>query len=160
MTKTKKTIIIISMVLVLAAAACLNLLLLGEKTGEQTGGDAASAGNFFATSRQIREDTRAEEKAALDEILAMEGTEYESQRKDALERKMKLIELMEKEMIIESLIKAKGYEDVYVNLGIYSDNVNVIVRKDAITREDTAVIYSIIVAQTGIKPEFIKFIES
>lgn len=97
MTKTKKTIIIISMVLVLAAAACLNLLLLGEKTGEQTGGDAASAGNFFATSRQIREDTRAEEKAALDEILAMEGTEYESQRKDALERKMKLIELMEKE---------------------------------------------------------------
>lgn len=63
-------------------------------------------------------------------------------------------------MIIESLIKAKGYEDVYVNLGIYSDNVNVIVRKDAITREDTAVIYSIIVAQTGIKPEFIKFIES
>ncbi len=159
MTKTKRTVIIVSMILVLVTAACLNLVLLKDNSDTATD-DATATGDFFATSRQIRETTRAEEKAALDEILAMEGTEYESQRKSALERKMKLIELMEKEMIIESLIKAKGYEDVYVNLGIYSDNVNVIVRKDAITREDTAVIYSIIVAQTGIKPEFIKFIES
>lgn len=159
MTKTKKIAIIVSMVLVLAAAAYLNIAFLNGTGGDEDQ-NVVSTGNFFATSREIRESTRAEEKAALDEILTLEGEEYEAQRQSALERKMRLVELMEQEMIIESLIKAKGYEDVFVNLGIYSDNVNVIVRKDAITREDTAVIYSIIMAQTGISPELIKFIEA
>ena len=147
------------MVLVLAAAATLNIMFLNENDADASGGTEMT-GNFFATSRQIREETRAAERAALDEIIALEGEEYATQRAEALAQKMRLIELMEQEMVIESLIKAKGYEDVYVNLGLYSDNVNVIVRKDTITREDTAIIYGIIVAETNISPEFIKFIES
>ena len=154
MSKTKKIIIIVSMVLVLGAAAYINIAFLSN---ESPSDDVVATGNFFTSYRNTRQNTRSEELTALEEVMALEGNEYESVRTEAAENKMKLVKLMETELLLENLIKSKGYEDVVVNMGLYSDNINIVIKKDNLTKEDTALIYSIIVKETGVNPEVINF---
>ncbi|MEG1710634.1 MAG: SpoIIIAH-like family protein [Clostridia bacterium] len=156
MTKTKKIIIIVSMVLVLAVAACLNILFLNKD--KMPTDNVVTTGNFFMSHRLIRQNTRLEEMHALEEVIALQGTEYAKARNDAIAQKMKLVKLMETELVLESLIKAKGYEDVVINMGLYSNNINVMVKCESLKREDTAIIYSVIVKETGISPDLIKMV--
>ena len=107
MTKTKKIIIISSMVFVLAAAIVLNVLLTGSGNN-QNDDNVVASGNFFETYRNNRQQTRAEEIVELEAVIALVGDEYEEARAEAIEQKLKLVELMETELILESLIKAKG----------------------------------------------------
>lgn len=157
MTKTKKIIIISSMVFVLAAAIVLNVLLTGSGNN-QNDDNVVASGNFFETYRNNRQQTRAEEIVELEAVIALVGDEYEEARAEAIEQKLKLVELMETELTLESLIKAKGYEDVVVNMGIYSDNINIMVKCDNLTRSDTAVIYGVVASETNVAPEMIKII--
>ena len=55
-----------------------------------------------------------------------------------------MTEITEKEMLLESLIKAYGFDDVVVIMSLTSDNVNVIANSAEITAEDTIKIYTII----------------
>lgn len=157
MTKTKKIIIISSMVFVLVCAAVLNIVLL-EQNNDGNEQNVVASGNFFETYRLNRQTMRAEEMTELEAVISLVGTEYEEARVEATAQKLKLVELMETELILESLIKAKGYEDVVVNMGIYSDNINIMVKAENLTREDTAVIYGVVVAETNVSPDMIKII--
>ena len=69
MSKTKKIILLVSMVVVLAVAAYLNIMLLSKKSGENGGGDVQSTSTFFNTCREDRDTARKEEIANLDAIM-------------------------------------------------------------------------------------------
>ena len=158
MSKTKKIILLVSMVVVLAVAAYLNIMLLSKKSGENGSGDVQYTSTFFNTCREDRDTARKEEIANLDAIINVEGDEYETARANAVAQKQTIVKAMEMEMLLENLLKAKGFEDVVVSVGTSSNSVNVIVAADGLTRENTAVIYKTVATETGYEADYIRIL--
>lgn len=156
MSKGKKIALIVSMVVVLAVAAVLNVTLLADRN-KTPNGDTVQTG-FFATSRLDRQTTRDYELAELNQILAMEGDEYAEARQNALIKKQQIVDAMETELLLETLLRAQGFDDVLVTVNASLSNVSVIVDKDELTREDTVRIYNIIATEASIDPEYVKIL--
>lgn len=156
MKKGKKIALIVSMVLVLAVAAVLNVTLLTTKDNGKD--DNVTQTSFFQTSRLDRQTTRNYEIAELNQILAMEGDEYAEARQNALVKKQKIVDAMETELLLETLLKAQGYNDVLVTVNANSDNVSVIVDKSDLAREDTVRIYNVISTQAAISHEYVRIL--
>ena len=157
MSKGKKIALIVSMVAVLVVAAVLNVTLLANKNSNPTGGETVQT-SFFASSRLDRQTTRDYEIAELNQILAMEGDEYAEARQNALIKKQQIVDAMETEMLLETLLKAQGFNDVLVTVNASMDNISVIVDKDELTRQDTVKIYNIIATEAAIEPEYVKIL--
>jgi len=157
MSKGKKIALMVSMVLVLVVAAVLNVTLLTRKPNDNNNGEAVQTG-FFATSRADRQATRNYEIAELNNIIAMEGDEYADARKKALDQKQSIVAAMETEMLLETLLKAQGFEDCLVTVNSGSDNISVIVDRDELTRQDTVKIYNIIATEANVSHEYVKIL--
>ena len=157
MSKGKKIALIASMVAVLVIAAVLNVTLLATKNSDPTSGDAVQT-SFFTSSRLDRQTTRDYEIAELNQILAMEGDEYAEARQNALAKKQQIVDAMETEMLLETLLKAQGFKDVLVTVNANRDNISVIVDKDELTRQDTVKIYNIIATEAAISPDYVKIL--
>ena len=156
MSKGKKIAIVVSMVAILAIAAVVNVTLL---TNDNKNGDGAVVETgFFQTSKLDRQTTRDYEIAELNAILAMEGDEYAEARQSALEKKQSIVDAMETEMLLETLLKAQGFENVLVTVNASGDSVSVIVDKEDLTREDTVRIYNIIASETTVSTEYVKIL--
>ncbi len=156
MSKKKKIIILSCMIALLAVTAVFNFVLTGMNLG---GNDTepVSAANYFSQYRMERMSTRNEELLQLDAII--EAAEEGSQEKsDALSMKLELTEITEQELLLESLIKAQGFEDSVVTIGLNSDNVNVIVKTDELTQVDAIKIYSVVSDEINAAPENVKII--
>ena len=69
-----------------------------------------------------------------------------------------MTELTEKEMLLESLIKAYGFEDAVVVIGLESQNVNVIAKSPELTSDDAVLIYTIVAEEVNVSPENVKII--
>ena len=67
--------------------------------------------------------------------------------------KLKLAEIMEQENLLESLIKAKGYEDVAVTIGMSSNNVSIIVKDAEFDQDDAILIYSLCADEINATPD-------
>lgn len=155
MSKGKKIALIVSMALLLVVAAVLNVTLLA---GNKNGNEQVTPTGFFATGRSDRQSTRNYEIAELNSILQMEGDEYVDARKNALQQKQNIIDAMETELLLETLLRAQGFDDVLVTVNASSDNVSVIVDKDELSREDTVRIYNIIATEAKVAPEYVKIL--
>ena len=155
MSKGKKIALIVSMALLLVVAAVLNVTLLA---GNKNGNEQVTPTGFFATGRSDRQSTRNYEIAELNSIFQMEGDEYADARKNALQQKQNIIDAMETELLLETLLRAQGFDDVLVTVNASSDNVSVIVDKDELTREDTVRIYNIIATEAKVAPEYVKIL--
>ena len=142
MSKKKKIIILSCMVALLAVTAVLNYIFTNNTTTIDQTPTSTTAG-YFTQYRERRLTTRNEELLQIDDIInasAIDSTE----RADAVALKTQLTEITEKELLLESLIKAYGFDDVVVIMSLTSDNVNVIANSAEITAEDTIKIYTII----------------
>ncbi|MCH5156941.1 MAG: SpoIIIAH-like family protein [Clostridiales bacterium] len=157
MSKGKKIALIVSMVAVLVVAAVLNVTLLSTKNNKPTDADAVQT-SFFASSRLDRQTTRDYEIAELNQILAMEGDEYAEARQNALAKKQQIVDAMETEMLLETLLKAQGFADVLVTVNASMDNISVIVDSDELTRQDTVKIYNIIATEVAIDPDYVRIL--
>ena len=157
MSKGKKIALIVSMVVVLIVAAVVNVTLLTNKKGDNTDGNAVQT-SFFVSSRLDRQTTRDYEIAELNAILAMEGDEYAEARQNALIRKQQIINAMETELLLETLLKAQGFNDVLVTVNSTLDNVSVIVDKADLTRADTVRIYNIVATEAAVTPDYVKIL--
>ena len=157
MSKRKKIALIVSMVAVLVVAAVLNVTLLATKNKNSAQADAIQT-SFFASSRLDRQTTRDYEIAELNQIIAMEGDEYAEARQNALAKKQQIVEAMETELLLETLLKAQGFKEVLVTVNANMDNISVIVEKDELTRQDTVKIYNIIATEVAIEPEYVRIL--
>lgn len=155
MSKKRKIIVLSCMIALLAVTAVFNFVLTTNQIGETV--TTSSSANYFTKYRTERLTTRNEELLQLDDIIASSeknSAEYTS----ALNMKMNLTEMTEKEMMLETLIKAYGFNDAVVIMNMDNDNVNVITKSDNLTTDDAVIIYTIISEESSVSPENVKII--
>lgn len=148
MSKKKKIIIMSSLVFLLALTAVLNVLLAQTTASGDT---AVTTANYFTTFRSERTTTRSEELLQLDSVIALyeEGSErYE----EAVDMKLKIIEMMENELLLESMIKSRGFSDAVVSIGVNSENVNVFINSNELDYNTAMAIYTLLKDEVGVAP--------
>lgn len=122
---------------------------------QTTAADASTTVTFFSDFRVQRDSVRNQEIAYLNEIITDESSDKDS-LKDAQDQKIEITRVMEQEMLIEGMIKAKGFEDAVVT--IHNGSVNVVVKQAEITSAQAAQILDIVSRETGESADNIKII--
>lgn len=122
------------------------------QTSETVVTASAANASFFESFRQDRDTTRAQEISYLDMIVE-QGADAETLA-DAQQQKMDIVGYMEKELTVESLLKAKGFSDAAVTL--HTGSVNVILSAETLTDEQVAQVLDIVMRETGEGAENIK----
>ena len=152
MSNKKKIIIICSMVVLLVAAAYLNVLI-SKKTTETVSkpiaDETSTTVSFFTSYRSARDASRQESFMYYDSIINSE-TASAAAISSAEGKREELAKYTETELVLEGLIKAKGFEDAVVTIS--TANVNAIVKKNGseIDATDAAQILSVITEETGV----------
>ena len=123
--KRKKTFILCGMALLLVVTGVLNYKLNNTTKEEQATSTTTVAANFFETYKLDRDAARSSQLELLNEII---NSSYSTvaEKASATENKQALAAKIEKELILEGLIKAKGFDDAVVTIG--SEYYNVIVK--------------------------------
>ena len=148
MSNRKKIIIMTSLVLLLAVTAVFNFVLASTSTQTSADGTVTST-NYFTTYRTERTTTRNEELVQLDSVIALyeEGDErYE----EATEMKMEIVAAMERELVLENMVKSLGFSDAVVSVSVDSDNVNVFINSSELNYDTALSIYNMMKNETGI----------
>ncbi len=153
MKKRTKIIIIAAMVLLLGVTGYLNVMLNNSVSGGND--DTATTSSYFQTYRSDRESTRDQEMLYYDAIISSDSSTAETIA-TAESAKLALIDQMEQELVVEGLIKAKGFEDCVVTIS--DSNVNAVVKASELTSTEVAQIVEIIQSQLSIGIENIKII--
>ena len=156
MTKRKKVIILSCMIALLAVTAVANLLITAPQTSANEY-ETESSANYFANYRSQRLTSRNEEILQLDAIISASSMES-AERSEAISLKTDLTKITETEFLLENLIKAYGFEDVVVVIGLETENVNVVAKIDELTTDDAILIYTIIEEECSVSPENVKII--
>ena len=105
--------------------------------------------------RTEREQLRSMQTAQLNDII--HDGETDSQTRALAQRT--LIDLMawsEQETTIEGVLRARGYADCVAT--IHEDTANVLVRAEALTRQETAVILELVLRETDVDSGNVKII--
>lgn len=148
MSNKKKVILMSSLVLLLAATAVFNFIFANSSTvaSAQSG---VTAANYFATYRSERTTTRNEELVQLDSVIALYEVGDEKYE-EATEMKMEIVAAMEKELVLENMVKSLGFSDAVVSVSADSDNVNVFINSAELNYDTALSIYSMMKNETGI----------
>jgi len=121
-----------------------------------TGGDASSENNYFTATALDRKEARDE---AIDVLkLVTENAEATAEaRAEAAEKISKIAVDIQNEASIETLVKAKGFEEC---VAVISDgSASIVVRSDGLQPAQISQINEIVYEQAGIKPVNITIIE-
>lgn len=118
--------------------------------------DSLRSKNYFIEQRLSRDKLRAGLVDRLNEIVNNANTNNEI-KSDAQKKIIRLGDLSEKELIIEGLTKAKGFEEVLVLLT--DENAKVVVLRDELTEQDTVKILDIVMGETDFDASNIKIMK-
>ena len=136
-------------------------LLAADQTNPdstETSGTAEDK-DYFAASRLSREQARDEAVSTLKELSESE-TADQTAKDEAAAQISALAEDSVTEANIESMIRAKGYEDAVVMIGDESVNVVVAPPEGSLQATDVTVIKDIVVAEAGVTAGQIKIVEA
>jgi stage III sporulation protein AH len=175
----KRNIAICAAVLLVAAAVCVNWVLYSapnnnisddilsgnEQTGgEQNGGDqigtnvsgGENVASYFASVQISRQQARDEALEVLQLVIDSDSA-VESAKAEAIADVSRIADEIASEANIETLIKAKGFEEC---IAVISDgNATVIVKTDGLLPNQVAQINEIVYEQSGILPTNLKIVE-
>ena len=169
--KSGKSIVVASAALVIGLAVYLNYrwfydpsssLGFGENNMENnfsdsaaTGGNADSKNDYFTATALDRQEARDE---AIDVLkLVTESSDSSAEAKAEASAKISQIAVdIQNEANIETLVKAKGFEDCVAIIS--EDSVSVIVSAESLQAAQTAQIFNIVYETTGITPERVSII--
>ena len=152
--KRTKIIILAAMVLLLGVTGYLNITLNKNAETVQTAASVTTM-NYFDTYREDRQSTRNQELLYYDAIINSENSTAEA-KANAEAKKLEIVNQMESELVMEGLIKAKGFEDAIVTNS--TTNVNVIVKCANLESTQVAQIVAIVKEQTAKSLDNIKII--
>ncbi len=155
MTKKRKIIVLSCMIALLAVTAVFNFVLSTERVDSTE--VSANSASYFSQYRLERVTTRNEELLQIDEVLASANADSEEYA-NALTLKTNIAVNTERELLLESLIKAYGFEDAVVVIGLESESVNVIAKSAELTTDDAILIYTVISEEIKVSPENVKII--
>lgn len=111
-------------------------------------GGVSVTNEFFVEYRLEREKTRSKNLEALQNI-AKDSSVSDDVVKKAVDEAVELSKLSEKELIVENLIKSKGYNDAIVL--IHEGYANVIVDSDKLDAKDAVKIQDIVSKECDIE---------
>ena len=148
MKKRTKIIILSAMVLLLGVTGYLNVVLNNSITNSGNSGNTTPTTSSVAAYRHARESTRDQEMLYYDAIIANESSSEEA-IKTAEEGRLNLVKQMDQELVVEGLIKAKGFEDCVVTIS--AESVNAVVKAKELNTTEVAQIVSVIQNQLGIE---------
>jgi len=142
-----------------ASAQTQAQLNLEEETEARQPGEAimvesnAVVPEYFAQAKVERENARAKSQDILYELMAKEDTP-EEEKSQAAQKILELQKRIENEAAAEAMIKAKGFDEVYVR--IYDECVDVIVDRQEISQQEAAQIQDILTRITGLGADKIR----
>ena len=142
----KKIIVLISLVALLVATGLLNYFLNVNTIPNDNNDNTEATPTFFVSYRTDRETTRAEEILYLDGIIQSETADEETIA-TAQNKKLAICDAMETEMVLEGLIKSKGFEDCVVTIS--TENVKIVVQDEKLSLEKSSKILNIVVTETA-----------
>ncbi len=103
-----------------------------------------------AQAKVAREQVRAQNRETLQQLI--DNTEISEQEKqNAVNEMVKMTEVAEKEMAIETLMASKGFSDSVVNLT--EDSADIVVNSRELSEANRAQIEDIVLRKTDIAPE-------
>ena len=111
--------------------------------------------NAIEQFRMERQQLRQMQTAQLNEII-YGGAADENIVELANRKLLELMEWSEKETTLEGVLRLREFKDVVVT--VHADSVNVMIRADAITPQQTAVIMELVQRETGISGTNVKII--
>lgn len=121
----------------------------GEIPGEAVLTSSSSI-ELISSAKVSREQARAASKETLQEIIDNEQLET-SQKEAAINQLLEMTTLAELEVSVETLLQAKGFEDVVVTLT--NDSADVVIARDELTDANRAQIEDTILRKTDISAE-------
>lgn len=108
-------------------------------------------GYSFASEAKLRRDqTRTKNTESLLEIINSDVVS-EAQKQAAIDQMLDLTDISERETSAETLLSAKGFEDVVVSIS--DTKVDVVINQSEISDVQRAQIEDVITRKTGIPPE-------
>lgn len=128
---------------------------IAENSNDEAETDAKTENDFFASALLNREQTRDESIEVLNQ-LANNPDALPDTKEDALNAIAQLVEDMNAEANIETLVKAKGFEECVAIVS--DDSCTVIVSSGGLNAAETAMILEIVCQQTSAQPENVKII--
>lgn len=165
-TKSGRSIIVISAVLLISLAVYLNYrwfydpvkaMGYGDGNMDQNYSDTTKTdgtpsdevNDYFTSTALTRRQSRDE---AIDVLkLVTENSDATEEAKSEAQKKISKIAVdIQNEATIESLVKAKGFEDCVAVIG--ENSVTVIVKAESLQAKDTAQIMAIVYETTGVAP--------
>jgi len=163
--RASKSAVMIAAVLLVGLAVYLNyrwfydpIEAVGYGDGNMNGGSSVNVNaesDYFTAAALSREEARDE---ALDVLkLVSENEEASAEaRAEAAEEISKIALDIQNEANIETLVKAKGFEDCVAIIS--EDSVSVIVSAETLAASQTAQILSVVYDTTGITPDKVTII--
>jgi len=128
----------------------------GEGAAKGTGEvNSKETGSFFVEYRLERERSRGHQINLLREIVNNANSDAES-RKKAQEQLYQISNNLQRELEVESLIRAKGYQDSVVFLE--GKTVTVVIQSKALNQEDAVKITDLVSRATGVSQQNIVII--
>ena len=133
----------------------------GDNNMEDNYDDSASTGatdggsDYFTSAALTRQQSRDEALDVLALVAASEDADAET-KAEAQAKIAKIASDIQNEANIETLVKAKGFDECVAVIG--EDCVSVIVSAEELLAKDTAQILAIVYETTGIHPENVSII--
>ena len=156
LTKKKKVIVLVSMLILLVVTGFLNIMLNSTTENVSTNLESDySSSSFFSTCRTDRINTRNESIEYYKEILNNETSTQEAKANAEAQIK-EIANGMTMEVTMEGLIKAKGFSEALVNYS--STYINVILQSAELTESEVAQVVEIIQSQVDRDIDYIKII--
>lgn len=118
-------------------------------------GEAGSAQSPIARFRTEREQLRARQEAQLNDIIHGEDSDRETVAQ-AQRSLMTLMSCAQAEQTVEGILQGRGFEDALVSVS--ANSANVLVRREALTQRETAVILELVMRETGLTGGNVKII--
>lgn len=165
----KRTLVILCAVLLIGVAVYLNFLWFdgeggdlgyGDNNmtgGDSTGGDSVGVSTYFSATILSRQEARDEALEVLQDVVESEDA-LEETKQAAMAEMSRIASDIQNEANIESLVKAKGFENCVAVIS--GDKVNVVVAVEGeLVASQVAQINEIVYEATGILPTNVKILQ-
>lgn len=153
MKKRTKFIILGVMIVLLGVTGYLNVMLNNSVVDDIP--TQTTTASYFASYREDRESRRDQELLYYQAIAESESSSAEA-IKNADAARHNLIAQMDKELVVEGLIKGLGFNDCVITMS--TANVNVLVDAATLTETEVARIVAVVQEQLGTELRNIKII--
>lgn len=143
----------------LAADACFSYRLAWRRFNAArpavSSAVAAEESDPLTRFRTEREQLRARQSAQLNDIIYNAATDAETVAQ-AQRQLLDMLSAQAHEVTLEGILQSRGFGDALVS--VQGDSVNVLLRREAVTQRESAVILELVLRETGVTGGNVKII--